>query len=542
MMTYDEFRDYVKDNIKFALPDRYADAEVSVNEVTKNNDSHFYGLSIRESDSNISPTIYLESFYEDYTNGKDLADVIERIAEIREQNAVRDVDLTSLLDLEQQRDKISCRLVNIENNKDYLSDRPYTKMNDLAVIYQIEISNSEIGSGSVVISNQLLSELGISKEELHEIAMENLSKQKLTFQSMQEILSEMMPGFGEDMGMPPMMEPAMYVISNENKVNGAVAVLNMKFMEEISQKLGGDLVIIPSSIHEQIILPKTPDMDMSQIDEMIKEVNATEVRPEERLSDHVYIYDAETKEIVRADKEENMEHTENEVKAQNEEKVMDSMIYENAANSEPVGVSEGAGGYSTKEMISITFAKGLVGEPFLGKDGNGYREVKIPNIDPNDKQPWQSFVLRNDQIHQNENGKSVWCRMTKDGETTVKRNVRVGVDENGKGVYEAQTEKMKNVEIKGMLENYRNQSREAEHTEQEMPGDIISAEELFVNDSGKDSSEKYGKTEKAEKIEKSADKPKKTSIKDTIAKKKEQISKNVKEAPAQTKNREAALA
>lgn len=504
-MNFEEFKNEVKENILAHLPEKYEGADVSISEVVKNNDNHLFGLSIKREDSNISPNIYLESFFEDYENGKPMDEILDELASIREKHDVElDFDFNEILDIDKVRDNIACRLVGMENNEQFLSDRPYDKVSDLAVIYCIKLDQME--GGSVPITNQLLKNLGISHKELHDIAMENLQKEDLSFKSMREVLLGMAGRIGmpeELLGDPGSeLDEAMYILSNKEYVNGAVAVLNTNMMDKVAEKFGGDVVVLPSSTHELIILKMMDDFDRATLEDMVRSVNATEVRPEERLSDNVYVYDAKAHELILAAEYEkshdlNLGHS--------EERLSD------AAN-----VSEAGASYETKEKISITFAKGLVGDPFLGKDGNGYREVKIPNVDENDTRPWQSFVLRNDQIHENENGKSVWCRMTKDGETTVARNVKVGEDEQGKGVYEKQMSKVPNTEIKAQLENYRNKERD---TEKAAPGQSVAQEKP--------------------KYEAKEDK-KKTNIRDMISKNKERSAGNPAKK-SQTKKREEVL-
>ena len=103
--------------------------------------------------------------------------------------------------------------------------------------------------------------------------------------------------------IPPEEEhPSMYVLSNWDTLNGAAALLDAKTMEDISQKLGGDFIVLPSSIHEVIVLPADVEMDRRDLEAMVQDVNAGEVAPEDRLSDHVYMYDSKEKELVLADR------------------------------------------------------------------------------------------------------------------------------------------------------------------------------------------------------------------------------------------------
>ena len=311
MMDFEEFKNNVMENIKDFLPERYEDASVSLQEVTKNNDMQLTGLMVKTEDSNIAPNIYLEGFFEQYQDGRDMEDILQSIADVRVQHEMaQGFDVSKLTDFDQVKDKIICKLVNEEMNANYLSDKPHTQMEDLAVIYAIDLGGGEGGRMSAPITQALMENYGITTEELHDIALQNLADSKIEFKSMRDMLVEMMfpDGVPENDPMAAMMlppedgMPPIYVLSNADKLNGAAAVLDSKTMEDISEKLGGDFVVIPSSIHEVIVIPMNEDIDRGQIEGMIQEVNAGQVAPEERLSDHAYQYDSKEHELVRMDK------------------------------------------------------------------------------------------------------------------------------------------------------------------------------------------------------------------------------------------------
>ncbi|MCR5604754.1 MAG: DUF5688 family protein [Lachnospiraceae bacterium] len=167
-----------------------------------------------------------------------------------------------ITDLDQVRDHIICKLVNAEMNAEYLANKPHTRIEDLAVMYAVDLGGSKEGHMTAVVTDNLLEMYGISKEE----------------------------------------HPSMYVLSNSITLNGAAALLDAKTMEDISQKLGGDFIVLPSSIHEVIVLPADVEMDRRDLEAMVQDVNAGEVAPEDRLSDHVYMYDSKEKELVLADR------------------------------------------------------------------------------------------------------------------------------------------------------------------------------------------------------------------------------------------------
>lgn len=320
-MNFEEFKQAVVDNIKDFLPEKYEDANVELKQVLKNNDTMLDAVTIQDPDSNVSPTIYLNAFYEEYKNGKDLDQVIGDIADVHVSNAVdKQMDISFVTDLDKAKDNIVPRLVNAEDNKELLANRPHMLMDDLAVTYHLQMGETDKGNMSVAITNAILDIYGITQEELHDLAVSNLEeKMPATFRGMSDVMKEMMlPDVMSNMGidkeeaiafienMVPEDEK-MYVLSNEQKLNGATVVLNEKAMEDIADKIGGDFFVLPSSIHELLIVPKTDGMELSDLENMVQEVNATQIAVEDRLSDHVYEYDAKEKELFRADKAEEHE-------------------------------------------------------------------------------------------------------------------------------------------------------------------------------------------------------------------------------------------
>ena len=225
--------------------------------------------------------------------------------------------IDSLTNYDAVREKISCRLVNAPRNAEYLADKPHTMMDDLAVTYHIDLGKTPQGHATTPVTNALMEIYGVKTEELHGVALSNMEHlSPPSFKSMSETMAEMiMPDMLMD-GMnpeeaaeavktlfPPDMDERMYVLTNQDKHHGAAAILNKRIMEEVSEKVGKEYYILPSSIHEVLIVPKTEEMGVKDLESMVQDVNATQVAPKERLSDHVYAYDAKEHRLFRADKE-----------------------------------------------------------------------------------------------------------------------------------------------------------------------------------------------------------------------------------------------
>lgn len=291
LMKFENFTKEVVDKVKEFLPEAYADADVSLQLVNKNNGLKLTGLTIRSVDSNISPTIYLEKYYEDYVSGEDISEILSKIAKIRVENEVTCFETDLVANFETARERIVPRLINAEMNKDILAIKPHKIIADLAVIYTIQIDSDFEGSASVTITKDILKLWGISVDELHEVAISNLKKElPTTFKGMSEVMSEMMGMSLEDMGMPE--EEQMYVLTNEKKMYGAAALLDVDMMSHIVEQVS-DFFILPSSTHEVLIVPAKPGMDVKELEKMVKEVNETQVAIEDRLSDSVYTYSLE---------------------------------------------------------------------------------------------------------------------------------------------------------------------------------------------------------------------------------------------------------
>lgn len=299
------------DIIKEAFTSIYPDGNVRVHEVQKNNGLVLTGLTICERNTNIAPTIYLNAYFNQYKDGRDMTDIIRAIDECYKENRVRtDFDIAGIMNFENVKHRVCFKLINRDRNAEMLSDMPYIEFLDLAVIFYIFVSEDEMGTGSITIHNNLMEAWGISdKKMLLNLAMSN-TQRRFTghVYNMMSVLESMM---GRDAELDSEVRDCfyemesvyeddicpMYVATNSKKLNGACVMLYDGLLRSFARKVGKSFYIIPSSIHEVILIPDTLDMDIRYMKAMVKEVNGTEVAPEEILSDNVYRYDIDTDRI-----------------------------------------------------------------------------------------------------------------------------------------------------------------------------------------------------------------------------------------------------
>ncbi len=310
MMDYEEFKQQVVDNVKDYLPIEFADADVNIRQVTKNNDTVIDTLYVIKGNEPITPAIHLNESYLNYAQTQDFESEIRKLAQLREMAPpVMALNPQGIANFETAKEKLDCRIINFEKNKEYLKDKPYRQVEDLAMVYCVDLSMGKGDMATTVVTYPLLDMWGVSKEEVNDKAMENLKNNDgFQFKSLWSVLKDsMFPELPDDdptlkLMLPPQDGPAMYVLSNEQKCYGAKFLLDTDRMDEIAKQLNGDFIILPSSVNEVIIMPNADTLDREMFEQMIHQVNTNEVPDKDILSDHVYCYDAIEHELMRGDR------------------------------------------------------------------------------------------------------------------------------------------------------------------------------------------------------------------------------------------------
>ncbi len=319
MMNYEEFKDTVLNEIKGFLPSEFKDCDVRIEKIEKNNGVTYDALMIDTyqtggQGNKMVPNIYLDKFYEDYSRGLQTLDhCLKDIAATRVKFEVplnERFDISDIKDFHKISGQIKVKLINYEKNVDFLKDKPYTKMLDMAEVYYLEVGAFGEGMGSVTIKNTMVDAWMadgvtiVNSDILHKIAMDNIANNNYyKVESMQEVLRKMMGAdFPSDleMGFAMPETPNMFVVSTENMLYGASAMLDENLLEQLSEKCQGDYFIIPSSVHEILAVPQL-GQTYEEMEDIIRSVNREVVSSEEFLSDRCYKFDAELSRVVFAD-------------------------------------------------------------------------------------------------------------------------------------------------------------------------------------------------------------------------------------------------
>ena len=286
--------------IKKELEERTGN-EVRIQKVTKNNGVVLHGVNIMKPGTNVLPTLYLEPMLENYNNGESNEEVVEQLLTIlkREERA-SNLDMSWFRDFENVKGKIAYKLVNYEANRELLEKVPHTRYLDLAKTYYAPVVIDEFKTGNIPIYSTHLELWGITKEQLERFGEENTPKLfPADIMSMSKALGNLL-GQESDEALEAEKMTNMYIITNTERHFGAAVMCYAEVLKQFAEQKNSDLIIIPSSLHEIIILTQTIVDDMKQLHEMLEEVNRTQLSPDEVLSDNVYIYSREQGAVLMA--------------------------------------------------------------------------------------------------------------------------------------------------------------------------------------------------------------------------------------------------
>lgn len=292
------------------------EAEVSIKKVMKNNGILLHSVIVSHKGQNLSPNIYLDDLYRDYEAGETFACIMNRVYKVYEENGHREnLDISFFLQYEQLRDQVVYKVINREKNEELLEAVPWEPFLDMAIVFYCHVPGNSLGNATIMIYNNHLDMWGITKEQLHEDASRNTSrimparilsieKMMASLVSEESLRSEerlaakeggtAKEGMVEENGQDILEEleesGRMFVLGNTMKLFGAAAVLYEGLLEQIRERLGRNLFILPSSIHEVILIPDDEQQEAEELLQMVCDINATQVEPEEVLTDSVYYF------------------------------------------------------------------------------------------------------------------------------------------------------------------------------------------------------------------------------------------------------------
>ena len=312
-MTLNEFCTLVKDELINIINDEKATVKLST--TIKNNGIELTSVTIFYPQDKISPNIYLNEFYFEDATLTDTVLCAKKVYEIYTKfKPMNVVDISYYDDYESIKPYFRLKLVNRTLNKEILKKAVHRPFLDMEVLVYARVDNEILGSGSITVLKDHLSVWGIDEDTLYRDAMDNqhnLNSSEIV--GIYDLLMDMVKKMSlndEDRNEAieylnnqneKLKYIGMQVLSNKDRFYGASAMLDTEFLSKYSEEIDSDFFILPSSIHELIIVPYSEFTNREELTSMIKQVNDTTVAIEDKLSDSLYVYSQNENKVIMAE-------------------------------------------------------------------------------------------------------------------------------------------------------------------------------------------------------------------------------------------------
>lgn len=286
MITLEQFTEKLTEQINGNKNNIDLQAEVHVTK--KNNGSEKMGILFRRLNGTLNPIIYTEVYHKEYEKGTEMEAIENQVLNVVREQSLGEFDVALIKEYQNVKNLLRVKLIHRVMNEELLKDLIYEETwDDLACICYIELDEPK--NGTISVSKMLFEKWNVSKEELFKVAMENTIR----------AYPAKMRGIEDVLGMNAMVQNSnMYVLTNERGVFGAVTVLYPGLLHHISEELQSDLILLPSSIQEFLVLGRNVfATSADDYNEMVRRVNETCLAEDEILSDHAYLYSREQDEV-----------------------------------------------------------------------------------------------------------------------------------------------------------------------------------------------------------------------------------------------------
>ncbi len=297
-----EFYAAVAEDILDYMPESYAGSVVNVQETMKNNDTYLHGLTIGEKGTSIMPIMYLEPYFQEYNYGKPLEEICIDIAVKYDRAVQMRPDMNEPdLNYDKIKDKLRVRLVDVRNNKEFLN-----KMENRPIGHGFALTvyiDDPIGipvKGMINVTKDMAENLGYDEKQLFADAMS--SSAKFSEPVLQDIEDMIFGGGGQNFlrGGVPDEGVQMLVLTNQSNYLGAASLFYPDMQKRIGEIVGGDYYVLPSSVHELLIIPNRGNFKANELADMVQSVNNQMVSQDEQLGNKVLFYRADMDKLIVA--------------------------------------------------------------------------------------------------------------------------------------------------------------------------------------------------------------------------------------------------
>ena len=240
------------------------------------------GIMIK-TERNINPVIYTKRMIKEAMDlDMSVSEVVDEVIKMSRDKEVEDFDIEMFTDKDYILNHI---YIGMQRESEEKIIKKKSEFDGIEMYLYLRDDKEKLGSYSIRVNRGILESAGLAKEEAWKKAEEN-TLAETRVQTMANLMSEMT---GQDIDELDMGTP-LYVFSNESRTKGASAILDKKKLERVAWKHKTDkLVVLPSSVHEMLVVPFEDSLSLEAMSAMVRDVNENEVLPEEQLADRAYI-------------------------------------------------------------------------------------------------------------------------------------------------------------------------------------------------------------------------------------------------------------
>lgn len=313
-MRYEFFLQLVKDDLEKRLGNNYV---VVLRTIPKNNGVVRDGISISKIGESVAPTIYLNDWYQELLDGEPLSKICSRIYQLYLTDPnLPYLDSNILASYESVKEHIVYKLINTQANASLLKKLPHIPFHDMSMICYLLMERQENGYITAFIYKDHLKAWNIQEKDLFLSAIQNTPRLlPPIIQPMNDVLKqlaiEMLGDSYQDAPLDILLEtaaeyriqentlfPTLYVLTNQARINGAACMIYPQAIKDFAKSRNQDILILPSSIHEVLLIEDDGHYDYEDMSSLVGEINSSEVPPEDRLSNQIYRYNRESDQIT----------------------------------------------------------------------------------------------------------------------------------------------------------------------------------------------------------------------------------------------------
>ena len=295
-MDYESFQKEFTEDIKEKLYEMgYGDVDIKINNIKKVN-RDYEAMNVVPEGGVMGVSFNLEEIFTKFEQSGDYDSVLKNTTSFVANgiDTAPKTDIDNLLNYEEMKNKLSIEVISAEANKELLLNIPHDRIEDLAAVYRFVLKSESTGKASILVSNEMMQKMGITHEQLKNDALYNAPIiRPAVIKGMNEVIKELMGKEAYELANGTgNVEESVYVATVPDKDSGAGVLSYQNFMDQAAERVGGDFFILPSSIHEILIVKDDGEMKAELLRNMVQQINRTELMPEDKLSDNVYHYDS----------------------------------------------------------------------------------------------------------------------------------------------------------------------------------------------------------------------------------------------------------